>query len=127
MHDSETAVVRGAVYKAMGLGSDFATKVRICPRHYGICLSEPYQEWRHLQSNVTTNRFNNREVVQDQIVWLVKQGDVILSSFLTKKSINFQGYVTNADYRRGVSLRLAFVATAAPEAPSSMTELDMRK
>lgn len=118
-----TAVVQGAVYKTMGVGSDVATKVGICPRHYGVCLSESYEEWRHLENAVHRDRLNDREIVRDQIVWLVKRGDVILPDSPIKKSINLQGHVTKTEHRRGMSIKVTFVATAAPEAPPNMAEL----
>ncbi|KAF1808248.1 hypothetical protein P152DRAFT_485607 [Eremomyces bilateralis CBS 781.70] len=120
-----TAVVQGALLKGMGIGSEVATKVEFCPRHYGICLSEFYEDWRpeHDDGKAVNDRFHLRKLIPGQIIWAAKRGDVIIPGSPIKSSIPIEGHTSKNQHKKGYELSVTFVATTLPEAPANISEL----
>ena len=125
------AVAEGAILKVLGIGSEPTKKVHFCPRFYGVRLNQAYEEWKNYGMSTQQNRFTGREIVNDQIVWLVQKDDVIQPGSSIKKTIEFQGQMETVQHRRGINLRVSFVATAqlmvGKVVPSNMTELKQGK
>jgi hypothetical protein len=109
----------------MGFGSDVATKVELCPRHYGVCLDEIFRGWNpdHNPAQVQRNQLTQRDLVRGQIMWMVKRGDVVLPNSPIKSSIKFESHVSRDQHARGVRSRVTFVATSLPDAPTNISEL----
>lgn len=121
--------MRGAILKGMGVGSNLATRVEICPRHYGVCLDETYNESNLEHDREVTERSNltNRDLVRGRIKWMVKKGDVILPDSPIISSVDFESHVSMAQYDRGVKVRVTFVATSLPDPPNNISELRQGK
>ena len=75
----------------MGVGSHVATRVEICPRHYGICLDEIYRESNveHDPRNIQRSAVTQRPLLRGRIKWMVKRGDVILPDKPIITSVDF--------------------------------------
>lgn len=107
----------------MGIGMDVAPKVKPCPRHYGMCVSEAYADWRHDSDRTVTDRFLGRQVVPDQLIWLIRKGDVILPDEPIVSTFAITYIFTRRALEAGDSVRTIFVATDMVTPPSSLSEL----
>jgi hypothetical protein len=109
----------------MGVGSNLATRVEICPRHYGVCLDETYNEsnLEHDREAAERSNLTDRDLVRGRIKWMVRKGDVILPDSPIISTVDFESHVSMAQYDRGVKVRVTFVATSLPDPPNNISEL----
>jgi hypothetical protein len=76
-----TAVVRGAAI----LGIEKSTiralcTISACPRSYGISVNEPFSNVLHDERDRVVDPINNMIMAKDQLKWLIKKGDLMLSN-----------------------------------------------
>jgi hypothetical protein len=114
---SSTAVVKGAVLRGIGLGAEVAPKVEFCPRHYGVCVNERYEQSTQSHKGSQTPQRSSR------IMWIMRQGDSIVPGIPCKTSLTLNAYITRSQYRAGSSIPITFVATEANEPPLSLSGL----
>lgn len=114
---SQTAVVQGAVLRGIGLGADVAPRIEFCPRHYGVCINERYDQSTQSQRGSQTSRRSSR------IMWMVRQGDSIVPGIACKTSLTLHAYLTKSQYRAGSSVPISLVATNASEPSLSLSGL----
>ena len=119
---SWTAVVKGAVLGGLGIGRDPPIKVSLCPRHYGICLTRGYKEWRDEGQDIVRHRFTHEAIVESQIIWLVHRGDVILPDTPIKVERSFHFSISKGQYKSRAFRTTTFVASSLEEAPSSLSD-----
>lgn len=50
-----------------------------CPRSYGISVDEQFSEIDHDSRDRTQDPYSKQDLAKDQLKWLIKQGDLILS------------------------------------------------
>lgn len=50
-----------------------------CPRSYGISISEPFSEIDHDYRDRIQDPHSKQDLAKDQLKWLIKKGDLILS------------------------------------------------
>jgi hypothetical protein len=115
------AVVRGAVLKGVGLGSSMAEHVKICPRHYGVCVSERFTQHLHLDEETVVDRLQGYVMVTEQFVWLVRKGDLIPSDEPITATYDVYCVFESRDITSKRVVRISFVASAADEPPSKRT------
>jgi len=118
-----TSVVKGAVLGGLGVGRDPLSKVNLCLRHYGICLTRGYKEWRDGDQDIVKHRFTNQAVVEAQIIWLVRRGDVILPDIPIKVERPFHFSITKGQYKSKIIRTVTFVASPLHEVPSNLSNL----
>lgn len=106
----------------MGIGMDVAARVKLCPRHYGICVSQIYADWMHNNGQAVIDRFQ-RHVVPQQLIWLIRKGDVILPDEPIVSTLSAECRFTSRDIDSGQSMRIAFVTSTAHNPPSNMSNL----
>lgn len=99
------------------MGMEVAAKVNSCPRHYGICVSQIYAELTDV------DRSSRRQVVTEQLVWLVRRGDLILPDEPVVSRFDLECRFTSKHLDLGKSMRIIFVASAIDNPPSRLTEL----
>jgi hypothetical protein len=115
--------VKGAVLRGMGIGMDVAPQVRPCPRHYGISVSQIYADWRHNSERTVTDRFHGKQVAPEQLVWLVRKGDVILPDRPILSTFSVECRFTSKQRESGQNLRITFAASAIDNPPPSLFDL----
>jgi hypothetical protein len=120
-------VVKGAVLRGMGIGMDVAAKAMPCPRHYGICVSQIYADWSHSSEHTVTDHFHGRQVVPNQLAWLIRKGDVILPGGPIVSTFGVECRFTSSQLDLGEDMRIIFVASAADNPPSSLSTLQRGK
>ncbi|KAI9777865.1 MAG: hypothetical protein M1839_008542 [Geoglossum umbratile] len=120
-------VVKGAVLKGMGIGADMPYRLRSCPRHYGVCVSQIYADWAHDSARVVIDEFHGRQVVRDQLIWLVQRGDVILPDKPVVSTFSIGYRFTPRHLELGESVRMVIVATALERPPSNLSDLPRGK
>ena len=76
--NSITAVVRGAAIVGIENLSD--CKMLACPRSYGIAIDESYSSILHHIKDRFEDPVSNTVIAKDQLKWLIRKGDVILSN-----------------------------------------------
>lgn len=103
----------------MGIGADEPAKVKSCPRHYGICASQIYADWKHDSRHAVEDRFHGRQVVPEQLIWLVRQGDVILPDEPIVSIFDVECRFASLEQ----SIRIIFVASAIEDPPSDLGNL----
>ena len=113
-------MVKGAVLGGLGIGREPLIKVNICPRHYGICLTRGYKAWRDDGQEVVKHHFTNEDVVESQVVWLIRRGDAILPETPIKVERPFNFSISKSQYRSRLFRTATFVASSLYEAPSNL-------
>ncbi|KAI9786203.1 MAG: hypothetical protein M1839_007613 [Geoglossum umbratile] len=121
--DCWSGVVKGAVLRGMGIGMDVPARLRSCPRHYGICLSQIYADWRHDGAEAVADWFHGRQVVPRQLIWLVQRGDVILPDGPIVSTYSIDWKFTPKHLESGQSVQMTVAATALEIAPTNMSSL----
>lgn len=116
-HFSWNSVVKGAVLRGMGMGMTVAAKVYKCRRHYGICVSQISAELTDV------DRLSRSQVVTEQLVWLVRKGDLVLPDEPTVSRIDLECRFTSKHLTLGTSMRLKFVASAMDNPPLTLAEI----
>jgi hypothetical protein len=116
-------VVKGAVLKGMGLGTEPCIKVTKSLRHYGFSLSESYAEYKHNNAKTVVDPFHGRKVATNQLEWVIKKGSVILPNEPIRQTLSMGCNFTRANLGAGASVRFVFVATAELSPPSSLENL----
>jgi hypothetical protein len=107
----------------MGIGMDAAVSARPCPRHYGICASQMYADWRHSREEAVKDRFHGRQVVPDQLIWIIRKGDVILPGEPIASTISVECRFTSRHLDSGENMRVTFVTSTSENPPSNMSSL----
>ena len=97
-----TAVVRGAVI----FGVEKATNPSIvsmngCPRSYGVLVRKPYSKVEHDSKDIQRDQVLNTDMVSDQLQWLIKKGDLVLSNEDMEVNIVFERNLTQAGPKTG--------------------------
>jgi hypothetical protein len=116
-------VAKGAVLKGMGIGTTVVPNVKLCPRHYGICSTTQYEEWKHDGMTTNKDKFNGGIVVRDAMSWLIKQGDAILPDQPIRKHLKVLIKFTKPQVDQGSNFRIAFAATKTVNPPSNFAQL----
>ena len=120
---SWTGVVQGAVLMGLGVGMDLPMKVESTPRHYGVCLSQIFAEWKHTDAVTTQDKYHGSSVVMDRLIWLVRKGSLILPDEPISATCKISCRITPRNLDLGEKVRIIFVASAEPNAPSMLSEL----
>jgi hypothetical protein len=107
----------------MGIGMDVATRVKPCPRHYGICVSQIYADWMHNSEQAVTDSFHGKQVVPGQLIWLIRKGDVIFPNEPIVSTLSVECRFTSRHLDSGESLRIIFVTSTSENPPSNMSNL----
>ena len=115
--------MKGAVLRGMGIGMDVAVKVKPCPRHYGICVSQMYAGWKHNSEKAVADRFHGRQVVPEQLMWLVRKGDVILSDEPIVSTLIVDCRFTSKHLESKGSMGIIFVTSTNENPPSDLSNL----
>jgi hypothetical protein len=121
--DCWVGIAKGAVLRGIGIGMTVAPKVKACPRHYGICVSHRYEEWRHDSEEAIMDDFHGGRTVRDQLFWPVKQGDLILPNKPIVATMGVLCKFTQRQVTHGSSIRVIFAATDILNAPSNLANL----
>lgn len=80
-------MVRGAV--ECGVKEDNRMiNLSLCPRHWGLSVSQPFSPFMHSQRDAYNDPFDGQKKAKDQMVWLIKKGDAIMSDQPTVASTN---------------------------------------
>ncbi|KAH6665783.1 hypothetical protein B0J14DRAFT_605889 [Halenospora varia] len=112
-------VAKGAVLVGMGIGMDPPVEVRNCPRHYGLCLSETYANWKHESKDAVSHDYFDMKVVSNQLIWLVKKGALLLPGEGATST-----YTVCCPFEsEQETIRMIFVATNMPNPPSKLANL----
>lgn len=114
-------MVRGAVAKRIEHVNNGVEAMIACEKSYAICISQPYSECNHSDQDRYTDGFDGMPKAKDQLIWLVKQGDVLFAGRPNVKKIPFsRKYTPNDDDE--FALRLV-IHTAEEELPQRLDEL----
>ena len=107
----------------MGIGMDVAPKLTTCPRHYGLCVSQKHADWKHDSDNTVTDKYHGRQIIPDQLVWLIRKGDVILPDKPIVSTFVITCKFTKEALKTGGTVRITFVATDEEPPPSNLSKL----
>ncbi|KAF2671475.1 hypothetical protein BT63DRAFT_453870 [Microthyrium microscopicum] len=125
--DCWSAVVRGAVLKGMGVGADLPERVKECPRHYGICVSDVFAAWKYDGTDTVKNTYNASQMVHHQVSWLIKKGDVILPDKAIKAKLRVVCQFTDSHVKAGETVRVIFAATNQASPSRNLPDLPIDK
>jgi len=74
-------VVRGAAILGIEKETSRALcTMSACPKSYGISVHEPFSNALHDDKDRVANPINNMIMAKDQLRWLIKKGDLMLSN-----------------------------------------------
>ncbi|KAH8706945.1 hypothetical protein GQ44DRAFT_777606 [Phaeosphaeriaceae sp. PMI808] len=88
--DPVTAVVMGAVAMRVEEREEDGVHMTGSKKSYGICISEPYSTHRHAEMDAYIDPFDGQLKAKNQIVWMIKKGDLLRSSQPTRASTQFR-------------------------------------
>ena len=54
--------------------------MRRCRRNYGLSVSEPFSSFKHSEKDAYIDEFDGEKKAKEQMVWLIKKGDAIMSN-----------------------------------------------
>jgi hypothetical protein len=97
-----TAIVRGAV--VVGIEKTDNTnfmKVKPCPRNYGLNLAREYSLVENDKKDLKFDPVTNQPLAVNQMRWLFRRGDAILSNQIRKEEQTFVVRVTEPSNRSG--------------------------
>jgi len=93
---SWTAVVRGAAI--FGIEKPVLPSMSACSRSYGVSVSESFSNIRH---NVKDHFIHKVPMAMEQLLWLIKKGDLILSNEPRVVKQNFSKSFSETETRTG--------------------------
>ena len=101
-NDSWTAVVRGAAIFGIEKSSNKSiTKMTACLRSYGVSNNVPFSEISHDLEDRDIDLISKTSMAKDQLVWLIKKDDLILSDEPKQASATFTKKVISKDFTEG--------------------------
>lgn len=106
----------------MGIGMDMVARATLCPRHYGVCVSQIYADWVHNNEQAVTDKFR-RQIVPQQLIWLIRKGDVILPDEPLVSTLSVECRFTSRDIDSNGDMRIIFVSSTANNPPSDISNL----
>ncbi|KAE8452931.1 hypothetical protein EG329_013203 [Mollisiaceae sp. DMI_Dod_QoI] len=100
--DSWTAVVRGAAIFGIEKSSNKSiTKMTACDRSYGVSYNAPFSDIAHDREDHYLDLISKTAMAEDQLMWLVKKDDLILSDEPKEATATFTKKVVNKDSTKG--------------------------
>jgi hypothetical protein len=95
-----------------------------CSKSYGITISQPYSAYLHAERNAYKDPFDNEWKAKEQMGWLIKKGDLILSNKPKEASTKFCRRFGVGDPRVFVT---NLVTYSGEDAPQSLGEVPAGK
>jgi hypothetical protein len=97
-----TAIVRGAVLVGIekARNADLMT-VRPCPKNYGLLLAKEFSLVDNDKRDLEFDKVTNRPMAMNQMQWLFKKGDAILSNQSRKEEQIFLLRLTESGSKTG--------------------------
>jgi hypothetical protein len=112
---------------ACGIGMSTPESSRLAPRHYGINVSEAFAGYKHNHSEAVIDEFHGRPVVQDQLIWLIRKGDLILPDEPLRRKFAISCKFSFQEVSMNKTVRMTFAASNMDEPPSSLSRLPKSK
>jgi hypothetical protein len=63
--------------------------MRSSQKHYGISISQAHSTYRHTTEDTYLDPFDGERKGKEQMVWLIKKGDLLLSNKVKHVSLDF--------------------------------------
>jgi hypothetical protein len=123
--NSWSGVVRGAVFRCCGIGMDSPLPSKPCPRNYGLCVSETYAEYKHRSNETVKDEMHGRRVVPEQLIWIVRKGDLILPDQPLRRTFGLSCKFTSSQITSNERVRLTFVGTDIDDPPATLKSLPL--
>jgi hypothetical protein len=114
------AVCKGAIARRLEQVAGDRIYMRKCPRSYGIIVSQPFSPYLHAGQTFYDDPFDGDRKVREQVSWLVKKGDLILSNEAKHAQIEFCRRFGHQDPRVFIN---RFVSYTGDDTPQSLEEL----
>ncbi|KAH0552831.1 hypothetical protein GP486_006967 [Trichoglossum hirsutum] len=118
---SWVAVTRGAIIRGLEKDRNNSIKIHRCRRSYGISVSQPWSSFKHSLEDEYDDPFDGEKKAKNQMVWLIKKGDAILSSQPKHASIRLCRRFGVKDPR---VFRTSLVVSDEDEAPQRYAKID---
>jgi hypothetical protein len=120
---SWSGVVRGAVFRACGIGMASPDPSMMSPQHYGITVSEAFANHKHHPDDAIKDEYHGRKVVPNQLIWLVRRGDLLLPDEPLVRKFGITCKFSYQQVARKEKVRLTFVGTHLEDPPNSLSQL----
>lgn len=115
------AVVSGAVLKAAGLGAEAPLSIKLCPRSYGITVSQQYAaHLEQVDGDLFKDKLQGHTMAKNQIVWLARKGDLIPAGEPITASYDLTCNFTSSDVSSGKVTRVSLVASSDDDPPTRL-------
>jgi len=79
-----------------------------CARSYGVCTRVPYSETVHDKRDLIEDTLTTTAMANDQLIWLIKKDDLILSSEPKEATAGFTQNFTENSAKAGTLLIYAY-------------------
>jgi hypothetical protein len=119
------AVVSGAVLMGAGLVSSQLPVIRVCPRSYGITLFQKVAAYMpHGESDKFRDKLHGHTMAKNQIVWLVRKGDLIPADGAITAEYSLICNFTSSDARAKKYMRVSLVASTIEDTATRLADLN---
>jgi hypothetical protein len=89
--------------------------MRKSPSSYGIVVSQSFSSYLHTGQESYIDPFDNGRKVQDQVAWMIKKGDLILSNKAKHEQIVFCRRFRARDPKVFINRFVSYVGDDAPQ------------
>lgn len=111
-----TAVVRGAaIFGIEKSANKTTTTMCACPRSYGVLDSTLYSDVNNCSQDRVTDPILNKDMAKNQLRWLIKKGDLVLSNRIKEVSRPFDRMFTEYGSKKGTIPIFAYNYDDLPE------------
>jgi hypothetical protein len=80
--------VKGAIVKHLRQKPVDRVCMRSSQKHYGISVSQAHSTYRHTSEDAYTDPFDGERKGKEQMIWLIKKGDMLLSNKTKHASVD---------------------------------------
>ncbi|KAF8851719.1 hypothetical protein BDZ45DRAFT_730704 [Acephala macrosclerotiorum] len=114
--EAVTAVVRGAaIFGIEKATQKTTTTMSACPRSYGVLDSTLFSEVDNQSEDRVKDTILNMDMAKDQLRWLIKKGDLVLSNRIKEVSRPFDRMFTEYGSKKGTIPVFAYNYDDLPE------------
>jgi hypothetical protein len=114
------AVCKGAVARVLETAPEARIRMRESNRSFGIVVSQAFSPYLHAGESTYNDPFDKGCKVKEQITWLIKKGDLLLSSEEKRGQIEFYRRFGPQDPKVFIN---RFVSSISDNPPLSLAKL----
>jgi hypothetical protein len=111
--------------KGAALGSTQPPAIRVCPRSYGITLTQKFAaHLPHDENDMFRDKLHGQTMAKNQIVWLIRKGDLVPANGAITAEYNLTCNFTSSDVSGNKYTRVSLVASTADDRVTRLADVN---